>query len=197
MTFPVNVFARRAKTGQARRVRYRCRTMARPRRELPLPSALPPAILRDARAHGVDAVVLARQVGLDASAFEGEEVAITPSALRELFEAAAATLGEPFLALRLATELPARTYGFAELGARASAPVADAAVHPARYAPLVHPELECAFEANEAGAAWHARSPHQSRGLGRHAHEYGLAYMLAVVRVGSGAPVVPTRVWFG
>jgi AraC-like DNA-binding protein len=171
--------------------------MGRPRRELPLPSALPAAILRDARAHGVDAGLLAQRVGLDVEAEGRDAIAITPSALRDLFEAAAASLGEPFLALRLATELPAGAYGFAELSARASPTVGDAAAHLARYAALVHPELESSFEVTETGADWHARSPQQPRGLGRHAHEYGLAYLLAVVRVGSGEPIAPTRVWFG
>jgi AraC-like DNA-binding protein len=172
------------------------RAMGRPRRELPQASSLPRVILLYAEARGIDALALARRVGLPEDAARRKELDVTPSALRQLFEEAAAALGEPYIALRVASELPVHDYGVAELLARSSPTVGEGASHLARYAPLVHPELSCTFVVTDRGADWRARSEKQPRGLGRHAHEYGLAYVLSVARVGSGQAILPLRVWF-
>src|SRR5580692_2793376 len=95
--------------------------MSRPRSEPSAPSSLAPALLRHLRARGVDPAPLSARFGLSALDVEEDEVLVSPSALTELLEAVADALGEPFLGLRLPTELSLRTYGFAELAARSSA----------------------------------------------------------------------------
>jgi len=173
--------------------------MGRPLKEAPSASPLVPALLRYVRAHAKvpeDAAILGARFALPADAPERDDLAITPGAFGDLLEAAAEILGEPYLALRLPAELPLRRYGLAELAARSSATVRDALARMARYAALIHPGLECALEEDAEEARWRQRTPGRPRGLGRHAHEYALAYVLAHARAESGAPITPTRVWF-
>lgn len=164
--------------------------MPRPRSEPAFASAIAPALLRLVRAREVDASLLALRAGMSPDVEREEECSITASTLAMLVEGASDMLGEPHLALRMPTELPLRRYGLAELAARASSTVRDALAHVAKYATLVHPLFECALE----GTSWKQRTPSHPRGLGRHLHEYGLAF--ALVQARSGAPVTPTRVWF-
>ncbi len=170
--------------------------MARPAREPPSPTALVPALLRHVSARGGDPAILAARFELPDDAAEQDEVKVAPSVINDMLEAAAELLGEPFLALRLPAELPLRGYGLAELAARASSTLRDSLAQTARYAPLVHPQL--AFELVESAdeASWHQRTPAHVRGIGRHAHEYGLAHVLTHARAATGAQVTPLRVWF-
>ena len=80
-------------------------------REAPSPSPLPTALMRWLGARGVDASLLGARFGLPADVAERDEAALTPTALDELLDAAAALVGEPFVALRLPAELPFRRYG--------------------------------------------------------------------------------------
>jgi AraC-like DNA-binding protein len=170
--------------------------MARPVREPPSPTALVPALLRHISARGGDPAVLAARFELPDDAAERDEVKVAPSVINEMLEAAAELLAEPFLALRLPAELPLRGYGLAELAARASGTLRDSLALTARYAPLVHPHF--AFELVESvdEACWHQRTPAHVRGVGRHAHEYGLAHVLTHARAATGGSVTPLRAWF-
>src|SRR5580698_8154617 len=120
--------------------------MARPNREPPVSSALVPALLRYARARGVDAELLSCRLGLASDAAAQDEVAVGEPVVRELLEATADALGEPFLALRLPADLPLRRYGLAELAARSSATLRDGLTRMARYGSLIHPTIVCALE---------------------------------------------------
>jgi AraC-like DNA-binding protein len=170
--------------------------MARPSKEPPVPSALAPALLRFVRAQGGDTSLLADRIGLDSSAENADEAMVTASASSELLAAASEMLGEPFLALRLPADLPLRRYGHAELASRASATIGEALARIARYASLVHPAIECELEVAGDDALWHQRTPGRPRGLGRHAHEYALAYVLTQARRESALPLFATRAWF-
>jgi AraC-like DNA-binding protein len=166
--------------------------MARPVREPASPSAVVPALLRYLAARGGDAAAIAARFGLAPGAADADEVDVAPSAIGELIEVAAETVGDPFLALQLPAALPLRRYGAAELAARASETVADSLRAFARYGALVHPQLELEL----AGADWHQQTPRHPRGVGRHVHEYALAFVLGHLRAATGVPIAPTRVWF-
>jgi len=170
--------------------------MGRPAREPASPSAIAPALLRYIAARGGDASAIALRFGLAPGAAEADEVAVSPSVMSELIECAAELFGEPFLALRLPAELPLRRYDLAELAARACGTLRESLHALARYGALVHPQL--AFELVETGddAEWHQRTPRHPRGIGRHAHDYALAYVLGHVRAVTGTAVAPSRVWF-
>lgn len=170
--------------------------MARPVREPPSPTALVPALLRHVASRGGDPAVLAARFELPDDAAEKDELKVAPSVMNGLLEAAAELLAEPFLGLRLPAELPLRGYGLAELAARASSTLRDSLTQTARYARLVHPQLvfELAERADEA--CWHQSTPAHVRGIGRHAHEYGLAHVLTHARAATGGPVTPLRAWF-
>lgn len=170
--------------------------MARPSKEPPSPSSLPPALVRFVRAHGGDATLLACRFGMAADVDDRDDAAISASGASELIACAAELLGEPYLALRLPSELPRKRYEHAELAARASATVRDALTRIARYAPLVLPQLECALDDGTTEARWSSRTRGHPRGVGRHAHEYALAYVLDHCRRESGASIAPSRVWF-
>jgi len=169
--------------------------MPRPRKEPPSPSTLAPAILRFVRARGGDAALLAMRFGLDARVEDANEAPIGARALGELLAAAADALGEPYLALRLPSELVEKRYGHAELAARASATMRDALERIARYGALVLPQLECAL-AEDAEARFTARTRGHPRGVGRHAAEYALAFALTQCRRETAIDIAPSRVWF-
>jgi AraC-like DNA-binding protein len=169
--------------------------MARPTKEPPAPSALVPAILRELRARGIDASVLASRWGLGEGAIDADEASVPAATVSEALEAAADALGEPHLALRLAA-VPLRRYGLAELAARSSPTLREGLARMARYASLVHPALACALVEQGPDARWVQRAPGHISRIGRQAEEYGLAYVLGYARRESGADLSPRRAWF-
>jgi AraC-like DNA-binding protein len=139
--------------------------------------------------------VLTARFALPEDAADREDVPVTPGAFGDLLEAIASILGEPFLALRLPGALPLRRYGLAELAARSSATLREGLTRLSRYASLIHPGLECLLEEDATEARWRQRTPGRPRGLGRHAHEFALAYVLGHARAESGLALTPSRVW--
>ena len=188
-----------AMTGRARRHDRAChnpRPVARARKEPPCPSGLVPPLLQLVRAHGGDAGRLLRRFRLPGDAESRTEVPVTAGELGLLLEAASGELGDPFLALRLPTELRPRTYGLAELAVRASPTLRDALQRMVRYAPLEHAPLALALEERPDAVALTCRVVGHPRGLTRHAHEYVLASALTQARALTGRAVAPRAVWF-
>jgi AraC-like DNA-binding protein len=170
--------------------------VARSPKETPWPSPLPPALMRWLLARGVDPSLLGARLGLPDDVAARDEVAVTPHGLEELLEAAAALVGEPYLALQLPTELPFRRYGLHELAARASGTVREAMQRVQRYASLIHPRMEFAFDESDGEARWRQRMLGYPRGVGRASHEYGLASALGHLRRNTQPSVAARRVWF-
>lgn len=170
--------------------------MARPSKEPPSPSSLVPALFRFVRAHGHDPTSLAARFGLPADVEDRDEAAIGAMNAAELLSSVSDLFGEPHLALRLPAELPRKRYEHAELAARASTTVRGALDVLARFAPLVFPQMECSFVEGDARASWSSRTRGHPRGVGRHAHEYAIAYVLEQLRRESGASITPVEVWF-
>lgn len=170
--------------------------MARPTREPPAPSALVPALFRYAALRGQDAALLACRLGLPGDVAARDAIDVPEGVVRDALESIAEALGEPFLALRLPGELPLRRYGLAELAARSSATLREGLGRMAKYASLVYPGLECALDEEGEEARWIQSTPGRARGLGRIAHEYGLAYVLAHARQETGETIAASRVWF-
>ena len=94
--------------------------MPRPRKQPPSPSPIAPAVVRHARARGLDAVLLVARFGLPGDVEDRDEVTVGPETPDAMLEWEARACGEPDLGIRLGAALPARRYGFAELAARAS-----------------------------------------------------------------------------
>ena len=175
--------------------------MPRTPKEPPSPSAIVPALLRYLAARGRDPGAIAARCGLPGDAAEREELEVAPAIVNDLLAASAALLDEPYLALRLPGELPLRRYGLAELAARAAPTLRESLEQLARYARLIHPQLACSLVEDGDEAAWHQAAPAHPRGIGRHAHEYGLAYVLHHARAQlapepGGEALVLRRVWF-
>lgn len=173
--------------------------MPRGNREPPIASSLVPALFRYAAARGASADLIACRLGLPADVASRDEIEVPEGVIREAIEATAEALGEPFLSLRLPDELPLRRYGLAELAAKSSATVREGLGRMARYASLVYPGLSCALEEEGDEARWTQRTPGRARGLGRHAHEYGLAYVLTHIRqetCETGVAIALSRTWF-
>jgi len=170
--------------------------MARAPKEVPTPSPLVPAIARWVGARGLDAAGLLERSGLPPAAQTADEWPITPQALDELLETAAALTGEPFVALRLPGELSFARYGMHELLARAMPTVGAALQELVRYAPLIHPRLELRLETAGAEAEWRTCMLGYPRGVGRFADEYAVAAALAELRRYAGESVAARRVWF-
>jgi AraC-like DNA-binding protein len=176
--------------------------MPRAPRQPPSPSALVPALLRYLAARGRDPSAVAARFALPADAADHDEIDVAPAVVNDLLAAVAALLDEPYLALRLPAELPLRRYGLAELTARAAPTLRESLHQLARYAPLVHPQLALSLAEHGDEAEWHQATPAHPRGIGRHAHEYALAYVLAHARTvlprdPAGGETLPLhRVWF-
>jgi AraC-like DNA-binding protein len=176
--------------------------MPRAPRQPPSPSALVPALVRYLAARGHDPAALAERFELPADAADRDELAVVPPVIGDLLAAAAALLDTPHLALQLPAELPLRRYGLAELAARAAPTLRESLHQLARYAPLVHPQLALSLVEHGDEAAWHQATPAHPRGIGRHAHEYALAYVLGHARAAlaqgpDGGEALPLhRVWF-
>jgi AraC-like DNA-binding protein len=149
-------------------------------------------------ARGADAALLAARFGLSTDVGDQDETVVTPTRLDELLEAAAALVGEPFLALQLPGELPFRRYGLHELAARSSGTVREALQRTVRYSSLIHPRLAFALEESESAgeARWRQQMLGYPRGVGRALHEYALASVLTHLRRGCGEAVAARGVWF-
>jgi AraC-like DNA-binding protein len=171
--------------------------MARPSKEPPAPSSLVPALLRLVRERDANgAVLLALRLGLPEGEIEKDETSATEAMIGAALEGAANMLSEPHLALRLPADLPLRRYGLAELAARSATTLREGLARMERYASLIHPAILCALEERGDEAAWVQRTPSRPRGIGRHAEEYGLAYLLTYMRRDTGQPIALSRVWF-
>jgi AraC-like DNA-binding protein len=66
----------------------------------------------------------------------------------------------------------------------------------ARYASLVHPQLELVLDESDGEARFRQRTRGHPRGVGRHMHEYALASALTHCRRDHGRPLSARRVWF-
>jgi AraC-like DNA-binding protein len=171
--------------------------MARPSKEPPAPSSLVPALLRLLRERDANgAVLLALRLGIEEEEIEKDEIAATETMVQAALEAAATLLSEPHLSLRLPADLPLRRYGLAELAARSTATLREGLARMARYASLIHPTIVCALEETGEEATWVQRTPSRPRGIGRHAEEYALAYVLTYMRRDTVEPFTLSRVWF-
>jgi AraC-like DNA-binding protein len=173
--------------------------MPRPRKEPPSPSPIAPVLARYARARGLDVELLACRFGLPADVEQRDEVPVAPETPDALLEWVARACGEPDLALHLGAAFPMRGYGFAELAARASTTLRQALGILARYAALLHADLQGALEEGPSGegtAHWVVRTPRRPRGVGRHVHELVLAHALGQCRLGSNRAIAVDRVWF-
>jgi AraC-like DNA-binding protein len=178
------------------------RPMPRAPREPPSPSAIVPALLRYLAARGRDPAPIAARFELPEDAAGRDELDVAPSVIGDLTAAAAALLDEPYLALRLPIELPLRRYGLAELAARAAPTLRESLQQLARFSTLIHPQLALSLAEHGDEAAWHQATPDHPRGIGRHAHEYGLSYVLSHARASlvresaDTSPLPLRRVWF-
>lgn len=165
-------------------------------RETPWPTPVAPALVRWLDARGVDTSLVTARFGLPADVAALDEATVTPTALDELFEAAAALVGDPYVALRLPAELPFRRYGLHELAARASGTVREAMQRTSRYASLIHARMSFAFDEEGDECRWRHRMLGYPRGVGRASNEYALGAALSHLRRAAAAPVAARRVWF-
>ena len=148
--------------------------MARPSREPPTSSALVPGApplcgaLLGRRRRAPVLPPRAPERGVSAR----DEISVPEPVVREVLEATAEALGEPFLALRLPEELPLKRYGLAELAARSSATLREGLLRMARYATWSIRGLECALDEAGSEALWFQQALRAAcgEGLGRHAH---------------------------
>lgn len=172
--------------------------MARPFQEPTLPSGVAPALLRFARGRGASVRELAATFELPLDAVDADDLALSPLALRSLFEAVAEACGEPWVGLRLAAEPPvSRAYAPLELTVRSSRTVADALDCFVRYATLLHPQIRTEKVAVGDSVRWVQTTPTAPRGIGRHAEEYGLAFVLARCREAIAAEALAVQsLWF-
>jgi AraC-like DNA-binding protein len=172
--------------------------MPRPVREPSAKAALVPALLRFAQRRGAFVRDLVARLDLPDDAADADEVAIAPAVLRALFEAVADACGEPWVGLRLAAEPPlSSAYAPLDLAVRSSRTVGDALECLALHAPLMHPQLRAERVTQDDEVRWVQSASGASQGVGRHAVEYGLAFVLARCReVCTSDPLHVRSVWF-
>jgi AraC-like DNA-binding protein len=142
-----------------------------------------PALLRFARGRGVSVRDVAGRFDLAPDAAEAHEVTIAPSTISSLFEVVADECGEPWVGLRLAAEAPrAGAYESFMRALGSSSTVRDALDALAPHTSRIHPRLRASSVREGDGSRWSQVHVGLSRGAGRHAEEYGLAFVLARCR---------------
>jgi AraC-like DNA-binding protein len=168
--------------------------MPRPVREASAKAALVPALLRFAQRRGAFVRDLAARLDLPDDAVDADEVAVAPAVLRALFEAVADACGEPWVGLRLAAEPPSSSaYAAIELALRSSRTVGDAL----ECLALMHPQLRAERVAKDDEVLWIQSTSGPAPGVGRHAVEYGLAFVVARCReICSSDPLHVSSAWF-
>ncbi len=156
--------------------------MAHDAREPAVSTPLVPALLRFARGRGASLRDLCQRLDLPGgvTAAEADEGLVSPGTLRGLFEAVEDACGEPWVGLRLASDAP-RTDGPLAIALRASATMGEALDRLARLRPTVHPQLTAECVVQHSSLTW-VQVATSRQGVGRHAEEYGLAYVLARCR---------------
>jgi AraC-like DNA-binding protein len=168
--------------------------MARFALEPRLPTPLVPALLRFAASRGASAAELRGRFELgDATILDADEIAVTPTTLRALFEAVADVSAEPSLGLRLASGPPvSRKHAPVELAVRSAATVGAALACLARFAPMVHPQVRADCVVTESSTSFVERAPgtRAQQDIGRHADEYVLSFVLSRCREACPAQVI-------
>ncbi|AKV03003.1 Transcriptional regulator, AraC family [Labilithrix luteola] len=130
---------------------------------------------------------------MPANAADVDELPLTSDVLALMLDLASEHCVEPHLALTLPTALPFRRYDAVALALRAAANVHEVLSTAARFASLVLPALDADVRVENDEVRFHARFRGHPRGLGLHADEYVLAFLLA--HCAQAARPFPSRAW--
>jgi AraC-like DNA-binding protein len=156
-------------------------------------SRLVPAILAQARAHGVDL-----RFELPADADKAREVEVSLDTLYAMTDAIAGALGDPDWGLHLAASAPRGSYGVLEFCCRTAPTVREAVRRLTRYTALVSRLETFTWRTRGRRELVERTVPGGCRREARHDNEFSLAYLVRVARELIGEPAwTPRRVWFG
>lgn len=151
------------------------------------------AVLRES---GVDPVPIARESGIIARAGERAARLVGHVAVRRFCELAARTAGDPLFGVHVARARAPGSFGVLEFGMRAAANLGDAMAFFVRFAPLLRDATVTHADRDRGELRIGFAVPHDVGGLGRHAHEYKLAALAALVRDATGDARAVRRAWF-
>lgn len=147
-------------------------------------------LVKTVEAAGHDAGALCRRHGV---AIEGGAFPMGKMRLGDvpaLFEDAAALLGRASLGLDMAAKMELGSYGLIEFMIRAVASVREGSAELCRYGELMNTGVEFRLD----GSTLSHSAPGSPIGLGRHANEYTMAFVLRFTREISGAHIVPRAI---
>jgi AraC-like DNA-binding protein len=147
-------------------------------------------------AKGADVPAFLRRFDLPEAAARDEETVVALPTLHELFEAAEASIGDPFLGLHMAQHYQRGTMGLLEYTFRLAPTLGDAYRRVVRYVGLTNDLVQMTLdEVGDRGRVRHF-IPGHSLCLGRHLNEYFVALFVMQMRHLSRSPVVPEQVSF-
>jgi AraC-like DNA-binding protein len=145
-------------------------------------SQIAPIFLGLVRARGFATDGLFERYGLAPDADQRGDVSIPLDKFREFCDEAAELLGDPFLGLHTAIELPRGAYGLIEFVFRSAPTVREALDHLVRFAPLVSSVQSFSSEVHGDRVTCGMSVAGEPLGLGRHANEFSLALFTKVGR---------------
>lgn len=163
---------------------------------LQMRSPLVRPVLAYVRAKGGDADRIMREHGLAATAGTDPEAVLPLEGLHAFLDAAEAAVGDPFLGLHVAAHFERGTYGILEYAWRSAPDIHEALKRVARYIALFNDFVVISLQRRAGAASMEQRIPGFPLCVGRHANEFFVTAILLQARRLTGAPFVPTRVWF-
>ncbi len=170
--------------------------MPRETKELPAESQFVPPLLRWARGRGADVEALSLRFHLPEDGERRRTVPLRQGDWGALLEALSVQLAQPALGLLLGEALVPDAYDLAELTARACPTVGEALERLARFASLTHERLTLTLRTDAQGATLAHSILGRPRGVGRHASEFALAWVLRQLRQASAQSLAPSAVRF-
>ena len=132
-------------------------------------------VVRRLRDHGLSAEAdrITLELGLGGARDpDASEISLPLDVYRALSERVADALGDPFLGLHVAMDLPRGSFGLFEFAIRSSPTLGEALARVTRYLPLLNESLVVTVEPGARGVAIVHRVPGEPTGGGRHANEF-------------------------
>lgn len=166
------------------------------RADLQMRSPIVPAFVAHLRRVGCETGPLLARFGLPPEIESRPEAVLPLTRLHALLDAAESLSGDAWLGLHVAQGFERGRFGILEFAGEVSPTVAEGLQRMARLIALFNEYVVIAFERDGEGGRLEQSIPGHPACVGRHGNEFFVAATLLQLRLQTGQPVAPQRVWF-